>query len=196
MGIHGKKQPAPEAIAAILEGLGVKNVSIEDIVATQENTEEKKMLAEEGTLLTLANKPHKLVQRRCKQCEELFATDYLYVAYCSSPCRSNALKSYGLTHRNGTYGRSHEPITIPPDSLNSLRKLLAVEVSAGSVKVSQEVIPQCLGQLELPLFENYPTEPKNVERTLNRVHQKLGLAEAHKSIQSKEIDNLLAGLGV
>lgn len=192
-GIHSKKQQSPEQIAAVLQAMGI-DVSVEEIVESRENTEERKMLAEEGTLLTLANKPHKLVQRKCKECGEIFATDYLYVAYCGAACRTTALRKYGLTHKNGTYGRQHDPIIIPPESLNSLRKLLAVEIHDNKIKVSKEVSHQCSGQLELPLFDDVPLQPANVEQTLHQVHQQLGLEESHKSAELKEIDSLLAGL--
>lgn len=193
MGIHSKKQQSPEAIAEMLNKMGI-DISIEDIVESQENAEEKKMLAEEGTLLTLADKPHRLIQKSCKECNEVFATDYLYVAYCSTVCRTAALKKYGLSYKNGSYGRQHVPIIIPPASLNSLRKLLAVEVHDNTAKVSQEVIPQCSGQLELSLFEDVPTAPNKVEQTLHQVHQQLGLEESHHSVESKAIEDLLAGL--
>lgn len=197
MGIHNKKQPTPEQIAAMLEGLGVKNVSLEDIVNSQENNEDRKILAEEGVLLTLANKPHRLIQKKCKECSDIFATDYLYVSYCSSACRATALRNYGLSYKNGSYRHYHEPVIIPADALNSLRKLLAVEVSTNSISISTPVDDQCPGQAVLPLFEDTRVEsPEKIEHTLYQVHQKLGLEQSRSTALVKDIDNLLESLGV
>lgn len=196
MKIHNKKQPSPEQIAAMLEGLGVKDVSVEDIINSQENTEDRKMLAEEGTLLTLANRPHRLIQRKCKECKELFATDYLYVSYCSVACRTTALRKYGLSYKNGSYRHYHEPVIIPPDTLNSLRKLLAVEVYDGKITVSKGAVDQCPGQAELPLFEDIPASPQSIEKSLHRAYQKVGIEKSHSSALSSEVDSLLNSLDV
>lgn len=54
------------------------------------------MLQAEGVLLFIQNAARSLLTKKCKECGDPFATQYINVAYCSNLCRGKAMSKVGI----------------------------------------------------------------------------------------------------
>jgi hypothetical protein len=88
----------------------------------------------EATLNSLAYPERARVSKKCKNCEELFYTEYNYLSYCSDLCRRTVLaKSYGIEWVEEQYhGRNEIQVwggrvpagIIPPEALSVMKYLV------------------------------------------------------------------------
>jgi hypothetical protein len=121
----GKSKHDPVKLAAIL------GISVEEAAAKIEATAtpEKIQHEAEATLAYAYNRGH-WYNKECKSCGKKFASDYQYVAYCSMPCRKQAMNAIGLGwNPSRTEDQRWEalgvttPGIVPPAAIEALRNL-------------------------------------------------------------------------
>lgn len=119
--------------------------------------------------------PQKFTRKKCKECNEDFASDRGNVAYCSDNCRKNFLASIGIvwdpkkppsqrwdfvvvTNDKGdtaSVGSTREPLTVPPPAL--VVADLAVEVLTQQAQTDMPVAAESTGDATLKSVESpYP----------------------------------------
>lgn len=183
-------------------GLKVDETVFRDAV---DNGPQQRALAQEALLLTLANKPPKLVQRDCGECGMVFGTNYLYVGYCSDHCRRVALDKAGIRYnptKNEYTAKEEEPLIIPPGALSALRDLLSVIVNPTEIRVHHQEPGLIPGQLSLFEVERVPSSPRTLLSDKEKIQESLGIKQSlrlrkgQKSLAevNRDLDQLLDGL--
>lgn len=126
-----KETKAKKAAAGLLDFLKSQGVSTEEIeeVPHIRPSDFKVLLEAEGILLSLHSDRRSMKVKLCKGCEQPFATNYEYVAYCTNACRALELKKIGIVwnpvktdeERWGSVDYpSQIPMVVGPEALSRL----------------------------------------------------------------------------
>jgi len=119
-----EKTKKKQAIQAVADTLGISYEEAEDkfFSNTPVETDDDKAREAESVILYFEHK-NEFLQKECKQCGGVFAYTYSYegVAYCSNPCRKNALANIGIQWNptkapHERWGR-YMPAVVPPKAL-------------------------------------------------------------------------------
>lgn len=79
---------------------------------------------EADAVLKWLHEPHAMMQKRCRRCGEIFATNYCSVGYCGNGCRTRDLKDlFGIDWQpqSNTWGRYEPPVVLPYGTLVQIR---------------------------------------------------------------------------
>jgi hypothetical protein len=131
-----KQEKAKEGLLDWLKNAGVDTSTLATLetTAVPERTFQKSLEAE-GILLTLQSARLPVKAKKCKrvECEQVFATNYAYVGYCSDSCRAKDIErltgirwdpTKKMEQRWGTEENpSQLPIVISPQAIQMLKSL-------------------------------------------------------------------------
>lgn len=120
-----KRQKALEGFKAMLLAEGAieeeQADEIDSLIHTIDpSAKEKQLFQAEGMLLHLRNLPGSMITKKCIECQALFRSSYMSVAYCSDPCRAKAFeKQMGVkwTYTTDHYHniRAERPLVVGPE---------------------------------------------------------------------------------
>jgi hypothetical protein len=128
---------ALEKAAAIMAEMGVK--ALVDIETAKKaayiaKIEKSRTESLEGVLISL-QRPHAVIYRKCKHCDELFGTNYRFTAYCGNNCRIKDFEE--STGMQWTRNKSEEerwggepPLTIDPAMVSRMLEFASTIISA------------------------------------------------------------------
>jgi hypothetical protein len=107
-------------------GVDTTEVDVTRFEPTKERYSEAHLQGE--ATLSFAHDRTRFIERTCRTCNNLFATDYPYVSTCSEKCMRVAIEKIGLTYRPGArtifekWGRV-PPRVVPPGALVALDEI-------------------------------------------------------------------------
>jgi hypothetical protein len=107
-------------------GVDTSTVDVTDFEPTKERYSEAHLQGE--ATLAFAKDRTRFMERTCRTCKNLFATDYPYISTCSEKCMRKAVEEIGLTYRPGAktifekWGRV-PPRVVPPGALAALDEI-------------------------------------------------------------------------
>ena len=156
---------------------------IEEPFNDNERAQDERKFSAEATLRNLQWPATQREVRTCKGCGHNFLTEYHSVAYCSSLCRKEQLRRYGIDWSDKplkhSYGGMTPPGIIPPDALNAMAEVLK---SAGyKVLNPHEVV--------VVLPEDSPTIEPDQTQTKNEIQEQPEIKQS--SAESFEFDFFL-----
>ena len=152
----------------------------------------------EATLNSLAYPERARVSKTCKNCNELFYTEYNYLSYCSDYCRRTVLaKSYGIEWVEEQYhGRNEIQVwggrvpagIIPPEAL-SVMKYLVEQAEKKQGQTIQPWLPPAkpvrtsvTKESHLKPLSVVPDPPKELDDLLSDIPKLDSLAELLKDV--------------
>lgn len=101
---------------------------VEEPFNDNERGQDERKFSAEATLRGLQWPDTPKVLRTCKGCGFNFLSEYHSVAYCSTLCRKDQLKRYGIDWKDqplkNSYGGMTPPGIIPPDALEAMAVVL------------------------------------------------------------------------
>lgn len=155
-----KNEQQLDKISAFLKAHGHDVAAVDNAVKEIPLTAEEKSLQVEATLLHLAN-PGMFVTKKCKRCEQPFATSYTYVSFCSDSCRATELQSQtGIAWdpRTDRWAnlRAQAPLVIKP------------EVYAQLVEFAKAILSQ--NQIEIEESQEVPSQSIHLPQTRQHLH--------------------------
>lgn len=189
-----KNEKQLDKISEFLKAHGHDVAAVDNAVKEIPLTAEEKSLQAEATLLHLAN-PSMFISKKCKRCEQVFATSYTYVSYCSDSCRATAIQTQtGIAWdpRTDRWAnlRAQAPLVIKPEVYSQLVEFAKAVLSQNQIEIegSQEVQYQTMylprelvshlfddldnESVHLPFYEQHTNpeiEPLESEHPLNGV---------------------------
>lgn len=152
----------------LLEQMG-KNPDnyVEEPFNDNERAQDERKFSAEATLRNLQWPATQRELRTCKGCGHNFLTEYHSVAYCSSLCRKEQLKRYGIDWSDKplkhSYGGMTPPGIIPPDALNAMAEVLK---SAGYTVLNPHEVVVSLPE------DSEKIEPVQIQ-TMNEIPEQL-----------------------
>lgn len=165
-----------------------------------------KSLEAEGILLSLYSEKIPVKTKLCKNCEEPFATNYMYVAYCSDHCRARALEKIGIQwnpHKKpeerwgSEVYRNQIPIVIPPEALTNLQRLVkeieAVQIQTDSLDV-EPLVPRERTEIQIALGQalsdvyDFPGMKAQAEEELRQLDEGTHPIDRLRQMQDAEFE--------
>ena len=123
-----RKTEAEKALEIFQRAAQAQGIELDTSLLAKISVEQEKQIerdvAIDGVLLTL-HKPHTMMRKTCRFCNETFMTDYCSVGYCCNEHRRLDLARIGIVFDgtpNGRWGRVEPPVVIPPQVLATLQE--------------------------------------------------------------------------